>query len=89
MKFTLLKKVISLIANKASRNEIWLEVGAYFIKKGAAHQLGEVLYKKKIQGDHKIYKAKVVTNMWFEFDTNKIHVKRNNRFIAPKDIIKG
>lgn len=88
MKFTLLIKIISLIANKATRKEIYLEIGAYFIKKGSQYQIGEILYKKQIQGDHEMSKAKVVTNLWFEFDTNKIHVKRNNRFISPKDVVK-
>lgn len=87
MKFTLLIKIISLVANKASLKEIYLEIGAYFIKKGSNYQIGEILYKQKKQGDHEMYKAKVVTNLWFEFDTNKIHVKRNNKFISPDAIV--
>jgi hypothetical protein len=90
MKFTLLKKIISLIANKATAQEIYLEIGAYFIKKGANYKVGEILYKKKVQGaKSKLYKGKVVTNIWFEFDTNKIHVKRGNKFISPENIVKG
>ena len=88
MRFKLLKKMVSLIANKATRKEIYLELGAHFIKKGANYQVGEILYKKKIQGDHKLYKAKVVTNLYFEFDTNKIYVRRNNRFVTPNQVVK-
>ena len=80
--------MVSLIANKATRKEIYLELGAHFIKKGANYQVGEILYKKKIQGDNKLYKAKVVTNLYFEFDTNKIYVRRNNRFVTPNQVVK-
>lgn len=88
MRFTLLKRIISLIANKATKNEIYLEIGAHFIKKGAAHKLGEILYKKTIQGDHQVYKAKVVTNLYYEFDSNKVYVRRDNKFITPDQVVK-
>lgn len=88
MKFILLKKIISLVANRATRQEIYLEVGAYFIKKGAAHELGEILYKKSVNKKSKIYKAKVVNDIYFDFRTNSICVRRNNRFIDAKQVIK-
>lgn len=87
MKFTLLKRLIGLIAQKAPRKQMYLEIGAHFIKKGADYEIGQVLYRQKGQGKKNISKAKVVTNMYFEFDSNKIYVRRNNKFVSPDQLI--
>jgi hypothetical protein len=90
MKFTLLKRIIGLIANKASKKEIYLEIGAHFIKKGANYQVNEILYKKQLKHQSKnIAKAKVVTGLSFDFDTNKIFVRKGNRILTPEQIVKS
>ncbi|WP_438710851.1 hypothetical protein ACSTS3_19630 [Aquimarina muelleri] len=90
MKFTLLKKMISLIANRATKKEMYLEIGAYFIKKGANYQIGEIIYKKQLQHHSKrISRAKVVSGLSFDFDTNKIYVRKGNKIVSPEDIVKG
>ena len=69
-RFVLLKRIISLMANKAPLKQYYLEIGAHFLKKGCGFQVGQIIKEKHI-GD-KRYRVKVITNLFYDFNKNEV-----------------
>jgi hypothetical protein len=76
---SLLKKIIGLMLNRATRKQYYLEIGSHFIKKGCNVQIGSIVKRKRI--DHKRERVKVVTGIFYDFKTNKINHTADNRII--------
>lgn len=74
---SLFKKIISLILNKAKKEQYYLEVGSHFIKKGCNVQIGQIVDSKKL--DHERRRVKVVTGLFYDFKTNKINHTSDKR----------
>lgn len=68
----LLKMIISLIRHRAKKQQYYLEIGAYFLKKGAGYKPGDpLLLPRKINGV--TVKKKVwIANLYYDFANNKI-----------------
>ena len=73
------KLILSLIANRAITTEWQLQIGAYLLKKGCVFQVGQIIQEKKIY--HNRYRVKVVTNLFYDFKTNKINHVSENRIL--------
>ena len=76
---SLFKKIMSLILNKASKEQYYLQIGSHFIKKGCNVQIGQIVDSKKI--DHERRRVKVVTGLFYDFKTNKINHTSDKRVI--------
>ncbi|MEH6406664.1 MAG: hypothetical protein V7767_05225 [Leeuwenhoekiella sp.] len=81
------KKLLNLLWNRASLKTWQLELGAYLLKKGCGYELGQVVRHRKIGHDR--YRVKIVTNLFFDFATNKVNHIKENRIISSKDIEAG
>jgi hypothetical protein len=64
------KLIISLLANRASIKEWQLQIGAHLLKKGCGFYIGQIIKEKKLYG--KCYRVKVVTGLFYDFNTNQI-----------------
>ena len=68
---SLFKKIISLILNKAKKEQYYLEIGSHFLKKGCNVEIGQIVEFKRI--DHERRRVKVITGLFYDFRTNKIN----------------
>lgn len=78
----LLKRIISLMINKASLKQYYLEIGVYFLKKGVGYDVDQILEHKNVYD--KTYKVKVVTDIFYSFRTNKISHAAKTKLIQIK-----
>jgi hypothetical protein len=76
---SLFKKIISLILNKAKKEQYYLEIGSHFIKKGCNVQIGQIVDSKRI--DHERRRVKVITGLFYDFKTNKINHVSDRRIV--------
>lgn len=65
------KILLSLLLNKATSKDWQLQIGAYLLKKGCGFKVGQIIDEKKI--GYKRYRVKVITNLFYDFNTNKIN----------------
>ena len=73
------KLILSLLANRAKSSEWQLQIGAYLLKKGCGYRVGQIIAEKKIA--HNRYRVKVITNLFYDFNTNKINHVASNRIL--------
>jgi hypothetical protein len=76
---SLFKTIISLIINKANKQQYYLEIGSHFIKKGCNVKIGSIVDSKRI--DHQRRRVKVITGLFYDFRTNKINHVSDKRII--------
>ncbi|GIZ09992.1 hypothetical protein FUMI01_27180 [Flavobacterium sp. UMI-01] len=76
---SLFKKILSLMVNKASKKQYYLEIGSHFLKKGCNVQVGQIVDSKRI--DHERRRVKVVTGIFYDFGENKINHTIDKRII--------
>lgn len=76
---SLFKTIISLILNKAKKQQYYLEIGSHFLKKGCNVQIGSIVDSKRI--DHERRRVKVVTGLFYDFRTNKINHTSDKRIL--------
>lgn len=77
---SLFKKIISLMLNKATKKQYYLEIGSHFIKKGCNVQIGQIIDSKKIGNERR--RVKVVTGLFYDFRTNKINHTTGKRVLS-------
>ena len=70
-RFVLLKRLIGLMANKAPLRQYYLEIGAYYLKKGCAYEVGQIIKAKKLHHSN-VHRVTVVKGLWFNLHTNEI-----------------
>lgn len=66
-----LQLMASLIVNKASRKDWYLQIGCFLMKKGLHHQIGDIVHVVPIgiKNKHKITEIK---NIYFDLSKNKM-----------------
>jgi hypothetical protein len=73
------KIILSLLANRASASQWQLQIGTHLLKKGCGFHVGQIIAEKKIA--HNRYRVKVITNLFYDFKTNKINHLAENRIL--------
>lgn len=76
---SLFKTIISLMINKAKKEQYYLEIGSHFIKKGCNVQIGQIVGSKKIDQERR--RVTVITGIFYDFRTNKINHTTDKRVI--------
>lgn len=76
----MIKVIIKLIWHRKGLRSWQKEIGAYLLKKGCRVELGQVL-KSKTLGNNKNRKVKYVKGLSYDFETNKIYVRKGNTVI--------
>jgi len=78
----IIKRIFELIKLGAPRNQYYLEVGVYLLKKGTGHQIGDLAYTQKIAGKERAF---YVSELFYDFKRNKITHKLSNTVIKAED----
>jgi hypothetical protein len=75
----LLLRIFSLIKHKAPRSQYFLEIGAYFLRKGVGYKIGDpVKYRVGQKGGR--MKQYYVANLFYDFGNNRVnHTITKNR----------
>ncbi|MGB1307522.1 MAG: hypothetical protein ACPG6B_01330 [Oceanihabitans sp.] len=82
----MIKKILSLLWNGASKNQYYLELGSLLLKKGAGFEIGQIIGEKKLVHQQKdIYKVKVIKSLTYDFGDNKIYHTLTDKIIKPSD----
>jgi len=80
----LLKRLTSLMAQKAPLKQYWLELGVHFLEKGSKYKVGQIISKKQIGTDR--YYVTFVGALTYDFETNSIKHKIQKRIVSLNDI---
>lgn len=86
-RFTLLKLLTNLVRHKAPAKQYYLELGVYFLRKGANYKIGQVISKKNHGAGR--YRVVAVSGMTYDFGTNKINHTTQKMVVNPNEIEKG
>ncbi|MFE3848957.1 hypothetical protein ACFX5D_13375 [Flavobacterium sp. LB3P45] len=73
------KLILNLLLNRASAKEWQLQIGAHLLKKGCGFHIGQIIKEKKLYG--KRYRVKVITGLFYDFNTNKINHTAENKVL--------
>ncbi|GLB51714.1 hypothetical protein NBRC110019_07530 [Neptunitalea chrysea] len=66
----ILKRLIGLLIQKAPKEQFYLELGSYFIRKGTGYQVGDAFeYKQRRTGKAKTLR---IQNLFYNFKENRI-----------------
>lgn len=87
-RFPLLKRLVSLMVNKAPLKQYYLEIGVHFIKKGSVHKIGHIIGDKRQLHNDRV-KVKAVTDVMYSFKSNTISPVITKMVINNSDIEKG
>jgi hypothetical protein len=75
----IIKRIFGLMVQRAPKQQYFLELGSYFIRKGTGYKVGqpfEYSQIKRKKGDHKIAKKELyISNLFYNFKENKITYK--------------
>lgn len=69
-RFVLLKRLISLMAQKAPLRQYYLEIGAHFLKKGCGYEVGQIIKEKHLHDN--LHRVSIVKGLYFNLHTNEI-----------------
>lgn len=69
-RFVLLKRLISLMAQKAPLRQYYLEIGAHYLKKGCGYEVGQIIKEKHLYEN--LHRVSVVKALYFNLHTNEI-----------------
>lgn len=64
------KIVLNLMMSKASKQQYFLNIGAFFLRKGTGFEIGQIV-KEKHLGDG-LYRVSHITGLFYNFSTNKV-----------------
>lgn len=78
----LIKRLIGLLSQRAPREQYYLEIGTYFLKKGTGYKIGQVIKEKRLRRG--LWKVKVITGLYYDFTENKVNHTCTNRTIRSK-----
>lgn len=79
VKFFLIKRLLSLVIQKAPLKQYYLEIGAHFLKKGCGYHVGQIIQEKHLYSN--IYRVKVITSLLYNLKTNQITHTAENRIM--------
>ena len=78
-RFPLLKRIVSLMANGATKQQYLLEIGAYCLKKGAGFKVGQVVKEKQFKPG--MWRVSVITGLFYDFNQNSVNHTCEKRII--------
>jgi hypothetical protein len=73
------KIILNLLLNRATSKEWQLQLGAHLLKKGCGYQIGQIIKERRLHG--KRYRVKVITGLFYDFNTNKINHTAENKVL--------
>lgn len=76
------KILLNLLLNRASSKEWQLQIGAHLLKKGCGYHIGQIIKEKRLYD--KRYRVKVVTGLFYDFNTNQITHTAANKVLDAK-----
>lgn len=76
------KLLLNLLINRANSKEWQLQIGAHLLKKGCGFHIGQIIKEKKLYNNR--YRVKVVTGLFYDFNTNKITHTAANKVLDAK-----
>lgn len=76
------KKLLNLVVTFAPFSQWQMEIGSYLLRKGCGFEIGQIIKERKIGEDR--WRVKVVTELFYDFRTNKINHRKENRIISSK-----
>ncbi len=84
----IIKRLFSLLKNKAPKEQFFLELGSYFIRKGTGYKVGNTFeYKQRKTGKPKTF---YISNLFFNFRENKVtYTLSKNPILIPEDEERG
>ncbi len=84
----IIKRLFSLLKNKAPKEQFFLELGSYFIRKGTGYKVGDTFeYSQRKTGKSKTF---YISNLFFNFKLNKVTYKLSkNPILIPEDEERG
>lgn len=71
----LIKKLFQLLKARAPIYQFYLEIGVYFIRKGAVYQVGQPFVIEDKYGK----RTRFISNLFYDFRKNKISHRFSNR----------
>lgn len=71
---SLLKMIFSLLKNRADKNQYYLEIGVYFLKKGVGRKVGDAF---TLPGKKK--RTVWIDNLYCNFKENRINHRFTNK----------
>ena len=76
------KKILSLLWRRAGLKQWQMELGALLLKKGCGFQIGQIVQEKRLERGK--WRVKVVTGIFYDFNTNKINHTAENRILTTQ-----
>jgi len=67
----IIKRLFSLLRHRAPKEQYYLELGSYFIRKGTGYQVGDTFKYPSKRGAKTLY----IRNLFYNFNLNKITYK--------------
>ncbi|MDD3458815.1 MAG: hypothetical protein PHO74_05015 [Weeksellaceae bacterium] len=68
----LLKMIFSLMKHRAKKEQYYLEIGAYFLKKGTGYKPGDPFLLPVKRNGLTVKKKVYIANLFYDFGKNKI-----------------
>ena len=62
----------SLLKHKASKEQYYLEIGSFLLRRGTGYQVGDKFILPQQKKGNTIHKQVWIANLFFDFDKNKI-----------------
>lgn len=69
--------------NRAGLKQYRLEIGTYLLKKGCGYEVGQIIKEKRLRPG--IWRVKVITGLYYDFQQNKINHTAENKILKVKD----
>lgn len=83
----MIKIFFKLLFGGAGIKQWQLEIGAHLLRKGCGYQIGQIVGEKKLDNSKKkIYRVQVVTELFFDFRTNKVNHRLEKRIMNADEI---
>lgn len=76
------KIILNLMVQKAPLSQYYLNIGAHFLKKGAGFKIGQIVKEKQLYEG--MWRVKVITGLFYDFNTNKVTHTAENRIIKDE-----
>lgn len=70
--------------NRANADRYRLEIGTYLLKRGCGYEVGQIIKSKRIQPG--LWKVKVITGLFYDFQQNKINHTAENRVLRDDEL---
>lgn len=67
----IIKRLLSLLRHGAPKQQYYLEIGSYFIKKGTGYKVGDAFEYQGKKASKKLF----IANLYYNFKLNKITYK--------------